>query len=266
MALKSRAILLTWTTNFVNNNAVACGFTAAGARLIEGPAMASAKRVAMQRAATRNAQSVRRNRRPVIDLGVLDDRLGYFVRRLQVWIFQDFIRRLARIDISPAQFSVLVVIGANSGLSQADLAATLGIERARLVRMLHRLERRGLTQRLPSSADGRRHALRLTREGQKVLARAKSLAARHEAVLKLKLGTARHRVLLAALQGILIRSGESFLDGRRDAEQATVMAVTRNQHQADRQAAVARQRQRDGGEIEEVGDGGVAQQAARCAP
>ncbi len=104
-------------------------------------------------AALRKTRQLRRSK-PAIDLGVLNDRLGYFARRVQVWIFQDFIRRLATIDISPAQFSVLVVIGANAGLSQAELAATLGIERARLVRLLHRLEQRGLTQRLPSSADG----------------------------------------------------------------------------------------------------------------
>ena len=141
-----------------------------------------------------------RTSRPVIDLGELNERLGYFVRRVQVWIFQDFIRRLAGIDISPAQFSVLVVIGANPGLSQSELAGTLGIERARLVRMLHRLERRSLTQRLPSSADGRRHALQLTREGQKLLTRAKALAAQHEAALKLKLGAERHKALLELLR------------------------------------------------------------------
>ena len=67
-----------------------------------------------------------------VDLGVLNERLGYFVRRLQVWVFQDFIRRLSRLDLSPAQFSVIVVIGANPGLSQAQLATTLGIERAQL--------------------------------------------------------------------------------------------------------------------------------------
>jgi DNA-binding MarR family transcriptional regulator len=148
----------------------------------------------------RKMSPVRRSNRPAIGLGVLNNHLGYFARRLQVWIFQDFIRRLAAIDISPAQFSVLVVIAANPGLSQADLAATLGIERARLVRLLHRLERRGLTQRLPSSADGRRHALRLTREGQKTLTQAKALAARHEAALKRRLGAARHRLLLGALR------------------------------------------------------------------
>ena len=136
----------------------------------------------------------------VIDLGVLNQHLGYFVRRLQVWIFQDFIRRLASIDISPAQFSVLVVIGANEGLSQSELAATLGIERARLVRLLHRLEQRGLTQRLPSSADGRRHALRLTRAGQTRLRRAKALAAQHEAGLLAKLGAENHRLLLETLR------------------------------------------------------------------
>lgn len=138
--------------------------------------------------------------RPVIELGVLNDRLGYFIRRVQVWVFQDFIRRLSSIDLSPAQFSVLVMIGANAGLSQSELAAALGIERARLVRLLHRLERRGLTQRLPSSADGRRHALRLTRTGQTLLARAKVLAGKHEAGLKEKFGIERYRVLLETMR------------------------------------------------------------------
>ena len=136
----------------------------------------------------------------VIDLGVLDNHLGYFIRRIQVWVFQDFIRCLSPIDISPAQFSVLVIIGANEGLSQSELAATLGIERARLVRMLHQLDRRGLTERLPSSADGRRHALRLTRAGQTTLKQAKALAAQHETNLQPKLGTDRYRLLLDALR------------------------------------------------------------------
>jgi DNA-binding MarR family transcriptional regulator len=65
---------------------------------------------------------------------------------------------------------------------------------------LHRLEQRGLTQRLPSSADGRRHALRLTADGQKILVRAKILAAQHEAALKERLGADRHRLLLETLR------------------------------------------------------------------
>jgi DNA-binding MarR family transcriptional regulator len=150
--------------------------------------------------ALRKTAPLRRVSELAIDLDDLNARLGYFVRRLQVWIFQDLIRRLSSIDLSPAQFSVLVVIGANVGLSQAELAKTLGIERARLVRMLHRLEERGLTQRLPSSADGRRHALQLTRDGKKLLTRAKTLAAQHEMALKQKLGPERHRALFEAVR------------------------------------------------------------------
>jgi DNA-binding MarR family transcriptional regulator len=151
----------------------------------------------------RKTSSVRRARpNAAPDLGALNDRLGYFVRRLQVWIFQDFIRRLARLDLSPAQFSVIVVIGANPGLSQAELAETLGIERARLVRLLHRLERRGLTQRRASRSDGRRHALELTREGKTVLAAAERLAGQHEDVLREKLGARRYRTLLNVLRAV----------------------------------------------------------------
>ncbi|MDO8877475.1 MAG: MarR family transcriptional regulator [Pseudolabrys sp.] len=150
----------------------------------------------------RKSSQLRRVSPAVIDLGELNNHLGYFVRRIQVWIFQDFIRRLARIDISPAQFSVLVIIGANEGLSQSELAGTLGIERARLVRMLHLLDRRGLTERLPSTADGRRHALRLTRAGQAHLKQAKALAAQHEVNLLPKLGAERYRMLLDALREV----------------------------------------------------------------
>lgn len=136
----------------------------------------------------------------VSDIGALTGHLGYFIRRLQIWVFQDFIRTLAAIEISPAQFSVLAVIHANEGLSQIELGNTLGIERARLVRLLNRLERRSLLERLPSNGDGRRHALRLTPLGQSTFKQARALAERHEAGLLAKLGDERYRALMGALR------------------------------------------------------------------
>jgi len=135
-----------------------------------------------------------------LSLGVLDGHLGYFLRRVQVWVFQDFIRTLAGIDLRPAQYSVLAVIGANRGLSQADVAQLLGIERARLVRLLDRLEKRGLTERLASPLDRRSHALHLTRAGQTTLKRAKALAAAHEATLVHRLGAEHHKRMLDILR------------------------------------------------------------------
>lgn len=152
--------------------------------------------------APREAQDLprRRNggRRPDID--VLNGHLGYFLRRAQVAIFQDFIQTLAGIDIRPAQYSVLTVIGANPGLSQQDVAEALGIERARLVRLLDRLEKRGLTRRLASPVDRRSHSLQLTPAGRDLLKRAKALAAAHEERLMERLGAANHRMMMEALR------------------------------------------------------------------
>jgi DNA-binding MarR family transcriptional regulator len=150
-------------------------------------------------AATRKTANGERGEKP-LNLGVLDGHLGYFLRRVQVWVFQDFIRTLSSIDLRPAQYSVLSVIGANRGLSQADVAQLLGIERARLVRLLDRLEKRGLTQRLASPVDRRSHALQLTPAGQALLKRAKALATVHEGNLVEKLGVANHARLIDALR------------------------------------------------------------------
>ncbi len=148
----------------------------------------------------RTAASARRNGGRRLDLGVLHGHLGYFLRRAQVAVFQDFIRTLGNIDIRPAQYSVLIVIGANTGLSQADVAQSLGIERARLVRLLDRLERRGLMRRLPSRVDRRSHVLKLTAAGRQLLKRAKALAAAHEGRLLERLGPAHHKMMIEALR------------------------------------------------------------------
>lgn len=131
-----------------------------------------------------------------VNVGPLEGHLGYYIRRVQVWVFQDFIRSLAPLEIRPAQYSVLTVIGANAGLSQSDLADTLAIERARLVHLLDKLEKRGLIERQASPHDRRSHALHLTADGQKLLKQAKALAARHEANLTRILGEDNYKATL----------------------------------------------------------------------
>ena len=133
------------------------------------------------------------------DLGRLVGHLGYFVRRAQIWIFQDFIRTLAEADIRPAQYSVLLVIEANRGLSQAALSETLGIERARLVRLLDVLETRKLVQRRQSKSDRRSHILSLTAQGRSALGRIKVMADAHEQHLAQKVGIKNREKLLRLL-------------------------------------------------------------------
>jgi DNA-binding MarR family transcriptional regulator len=109
-------------------------------------------------------------------------------------------RALASVDVRPAQYSVLSVVEANPGQSQSDVAEFLGIERARFVRLLDRLEKRGLIERRSSPNDRRSHALHLTREGQRALKRIKLLAAEHEAQLAAKLGPEKRKILIEMLR------------------------------------------------------------------
>jgi len=133
------------------------------------------------------------------DLGHLVEHLGYFVRRAQLWIFQDFIRTLAEVDIRPAQYSVMLVIEANPGLSQATLSQTLGIERARLVRLLDGLETRRFVQRRRSKNDRRSHILALTPQGRSALGKIKAMADEHEQHLAQKVGIRGRKTMLRLL-------------------------------------------------------------------
>src|SRR3569623_42124 len=108
---------------------------------------ASPRAKAGAKAGAKGAARPGEKRAAAVDLGVLNERLGYFVRRLQVWVFQDFLRRLSRLGRRP-------------------------------------------------EAEGRRHALVLTRAGEKLLAEATRRAEQHEDVLKQKLGAKQHRTLL----------------------------------------------------------------------
>jgi DNA-binding MarR family transcriptional regulator len=135
-----------------------------------------------------------------LKLGALDGHLGYFLRRLQVSVFKDFIRTLAPMDVRPAQYSVLLLIEANPGRSQAAIGQALDIERARLARLLHGLEGRGWIERRAANGDGRSHSLYLTRGGEKALVRIKALTARHEAWLAEALGSKRRLLLMEHLK------------------------------------------------------------------
>jgi DNA-binding MarR family transcriptional regulator len=147
----------------------------------------------------RSAKGASRNADDAIDLDALQGHAGYAVRRFQLWIFQDFIKTLAAVDIRPTQYSVMTVIGANPGLTQMAVAKRLGIERARLVHLLNSLEQRRLVKRVSSLTDRRSHALHLTARGQGQLREFKRLAAEHERHVAEKIGKDNREKLLQIL-------------------------------------------------------------------
>ena len=138
-----------------------------------------------------------------IELGELSELLGYSLKRAQLRIFEDFLRCVAPLQLTPAQFSVLLLLDKNPGRNQTEIASTLGILRPNFVAMLDGLESRDLCTRIRSTNDRRSHILILTDKGKAVLARAKKLVAvKHEARLNELLGAANRAALLAMLTRI----------------------------------------------------------------
>jgi DNA-binding MarR family transcriptional regulator len=138
-----------------------------------------------------------------LQLGELAELLGYSLKRAQLKVFEDFLRCVAPLQLTPAQFSVLLLLDRNPGRNQTEIANTLGILRPNFVSMLDALESRDLCARMRSTNDRRSHILVLTDKGRAVLARAKKLvASKHEARLNELLGPANRVALLEMLSKI----------------------------------------------------------------
>ena len=83
------------------------------------------------------------------------------------------------------QFTLLVSLSADPGLSASELSEQLGIDRTTLVRNLELLEKNGLVE---TAIDGRAHRKTLTRKGEAALERALPLWRKAQDAVVGKLG------------------------------------------------------------------------------
>lgn len=137
-----------------------------------------------------------------VDLGVLPSLLGYQLRLAQRAIFADFADSLGEHEVSPGLFGMLVVIEANPGLKQSQLARAAHLDRSSLVPALDKLEARGLVSRRASEHDRRVNGLWLTDQGGNLLKTLKQRVARHEQRLARGLSRTEREQLVALLARI----------------------------------------------------------------
>jgi DNA-binding MarR family transcriptional regulator len=135
-----------------------------------------------------------------IDHGLLDERLGYWTRRVQIGIFQDFFQAFRQTGLRPAQYSTLIIIEQNPGLTQTQVADTLGIKKANFVALIRELESRALVQRRPDPSDRRSYGLFLSEQGARLMPELHKASGAHEQRLRAALGEAAYRETLANLR------------------------------------------------------------------
>ena len=137
-----------------------------------------------------------------IDLGVLNDVVGFRLRRIQNQLSRTFAERIGSKDLRPGGFSALALIAANPGLSQTGLSRVLGFDKATVVAIIDCLEHLGWAERRRSSVDRRRHSLFIRDAGEEALARLRVIAMANEDRIHAALTDAEQAQLFVLLDKI----------------------------------------------------------------
>ncbi len=116
-----------------------------------------------------------------IELGRLENSLGYRLRVAQLRIFGAFSEVASAHELTPSQFAVLLLIEANPGIKQIELAEVLDLDRSSVLRLVDRCEAAKLVRRGSSKADRRIAPPVLTARGRALLEKLEPAVARKEA-------------------------------------------------------------------------------------
>lgn len=130
--------------------------------------------------------------------GMLPQLLGYQLRLAQLSVFQDFDQHVGTLGLSPGRAGVLMLVDANPGVSQSDLARAVGLDRSTMVPLLDDLERRGVLER-QKGPDRRTNGLWLTVPGKRLLTQLKQRIQEHEARIASRLAEGEREQLFALL-------------------------------------------------------------------
>lgn len=137
-----------------------------------------------------------------IDLGPLDEWVGFNLRMAQTASFQAFARLSKDIGVMPGRFATLTLIGQNPGISQTALSRANGRDKSTLTPLLNDLVRRGLVRRTRAERDRRAYRLALTPAGDKLLKQLTACARRHERKLDAIIGTRDRAAFVRVLRRI----------------------------------------------------------------
>jgi DNA-binding MarR family transcriptional regulator len=135
-----------------------------------------------------------------VDYDVLDELIGYSLRRAQVAMFLAFHEATRGLEITPPRFTALVIVGANPGISQTTLGQVLGIARSGAMMLTDWMEDRGLAERRRRPDDARAWGLHLSARGERLVASMKGRVLAEDRRRAARLGTGERRRLLALLK------------------------------------------------------------------
>lgn len=118
-----------------------------------------------------------------VDFGLLENFIGFKLRRAQDVSFQAFMRRTGLGSLRPGRFSLLLLIANNPSLNQTLLGEAVGRDKSTITPAVRDLEKAGLIVRQRLASDQRAYTLRTTAAGRRMLNKLMLHARAHEAEL-----------------------------------------------------------------------------------
>jgi DNA-binding MarR family transcriptional regulator len=133
--------------------------------------------------------------------------LGFLLSQVGIYASRRFAQRIAALNIHPPLFRVLNVVDAAEGQSQQAIGEAIQAPPSRMVAIVDELEQRGLIERRPHPSDRRVHALYLTADGRRLLAKGREIAMEHEKELTRGMSAADRKQLIALLRKLVDNQG-----------------------------------------------------------
>ena len=135
-----------------------------------------------------------------IDETSLTRLVGYNIRRAAVRFHEQFLSTLSQWKLRPAEYSALVLIASNPGITQKSIASALSITAPNMVALILTLEKRGLLSRQVSREDRRQQLLSLTAKGKTVVEKANREICPADEQITSRLTKSERKVLIKLLQ------------------------------------------------------------------
>jgi MarR family transcriptional regulator, multiple antibiotic resistance protein MarR len=125
-------------------------------------------------------------KQPMYDVKTFDPEqgIGRLFSRVKVQMLDAMEQAFAPFDITAAQYIIMVSLAGGDAESASGLCKDASYDPGAMTRMIDRLERKGLVQRVPCPNDRRKTKVHLTAEGRAVYPR---LVEKHAEVLNRKL-------------------------------------------------------------------------------
>jgi DNA-binding MarR family transcriptional regulator len=155
-------------------------------------------------------------------------RPGFMIRRMHQIAVSLFLAETGSLGVTNRQYGILFVLKHRPGIDQITVANLLGLDRSTTGMVLKKLEQDGLVARSVGAQDRRRHSLRLTRSGGRLLARLAEPARRAQARVLSAFTPSEQTVFLALLGKFSRAFNESTrvpLDPNRSRRKRTTIAT-----------------------------------------